>query len=65
MKTVTDGCPYCGSKEGFEQKETVTRYLYFDSKGEPNDASGDSMNEKMSWQYPRCVKCHRRVVIRQ
>jgi DNA-directed RNA polymerase subunit RPC12/RpoP len=63
MKEVIDGCPYCGSDEGFERKQTVTRKLIFTANGTEDFPTDDVEIEKMSWQYPRCVKCGRKVII--
>lgn len=64
MLEVISGCPYCGSTKGFEQKETVTRHLWFDSNGEPDGASDDTMIESCSWKYPRCIACGKKVKIK-
>ncbi len=64
MLEVINGCPYCGSTKGFEQKETVTRHLWFDSNGEPDGASDDTAIYDLSWRFPRCVVCHKKVRIR-
>ena len=61
MKKVIDGCPYCGSKEGFEQKVISQYNLYFGADGIPDGAS--ETDDVGGWMYPRCMTCGRRVII--
>ena len=53
-------CKKCGRVEGYMQKETVHRWLYFDENGEP-DGSSEDVEDRCG--RPRCVKCGRIVEI--
>ena len=61
MKKVINGCPYCGSKEGFEQKVVSQYNLYFGADGIPDGASDPA--DIGGWKYPRCIACGRKVII--
>jgi len=61
MKKVIEGCPYCGSTEGFEQKVVSQYNLYFGSDGIPDGAS--EADDVGGWMYPRCMTCGRKVII--
>ena len=62
MRKVINGCPYCGSKEGFEQKVVATYYLLYTADGIPDTATYEDDDQKV-WMYPRCMTCGRKVII--
>ena len=53
-------CPTCGRVNGYRQKETVHRWLYFDENGEGDGASED-VEDRCG--RPRCIKCNRIVCV--
>ena len=62
MRQVIDGCPYCGSIDGFEVYQVVHYALVFDQFGEPDGATEEIVDH--SWKYPRCRSCGKRVLLK-
>ena len=55
MKKVINGCPYCGSKEGFEQKVVATYYMLYTADGVPDTATYEDDDKRYGCIQGACL----------